>query len=165
MSRPVLTAALLALLAGPGCVHSKQVTNPHVRDLEARHVVVGRTTVAEVLERFGPPPPQDPMEMLQPARAHTLGHESVVYRYVTRERRCVSFLLTGFSDTVPIMPMLPFAWCDDQATHALVVEFDPRGIVERVSRGRTEARWRPWQGTADRAVHVETTAEPGVSLR
>jgi hypothetical protein len=156
-----IACASLAL----GCVHARHVTNEHVSVLDARHVVVGKTTAREVLDRFGPPAAGGTLELLRPADARVLTGTAATYRYVAREIRCVSFLLTGFSDNIPVMPQFPFAWCDDQAASALVIEFDPAGVAKRVTRGRTEVKWRPWQGTAERNVEVETTAQAGVSLR
>lgn len=167
---PARLAALIALLLfsgfGSGCVYAKHVTNERVRSLETSRIVVGETTVLDVLNAWGPPAPVDPMELLNPLAPTLFELRPGLFRYVSRETRCNSFLATGPipSAPFPIAPRLPFLWCDDQPTYVLVLEFDEAGVVKRVSKGTTEAVWRPWSSGDDRRVEVQTTSTRGMSL-
>lgn len=48
--------ALLLLFATGGCLFSRQIVNPHVRDLDTSWVKPGITTRAEIVDRLGLPP-------------------------------------------------------------------------------------------------------------
>jgi len=162
----LLVAASLVLSLASGCVFSKQVTNAHVLELDSSRIVVGETTALDVLNSWGPPAPTDPLGLLQPASPGHFVPGSRVYRYVSKEKRCASFLALAPIDgaPVPVMPILPFLWCDDQPAYVLVLEFDEGGVVKRVSKGTTQTVWRPWSSGSDREVRIETTAMRGVSL-
>ena len=163
---PVLLAVLLVAALGSGCVYSRQVTNERVRSLETSRIVVGETTVLDVLNAWGPPAAVDPMELLQPVAPTLFELRPGMFRYVSREVRCNSFLATGPipSAPVPVAPRLPFLWCDDQPIYVLVLEFDEAGVVKRISKGTTETVWRPWSSGDDREVEVQTTSTRGMSL-
>ena len=53
--KALLSFALLALLLG-GCSFSREIVNPHVRDIRTDWIVPGTTTRAEVIARIGMPP-------------------------------------------------------------------------------------------------------------
>lgn len=159
-------AGLLAVLSTCGCVYSKQVTNAAIRDLDASRIVVGETTVADLLSTWGPPAPTRPLGLLTPLSQTAWRPHSQSFRYVSQETRCTSFLATTPADgkPVPVAPWLPFVWCDDQPVYAVVVEFDDDGVVERVTRGETRSVWRPWSGGGERRAQVETVSRPGATL-
>lgn len=160
-------AGLAVVLATSGCVYSKQVTNAGIRDLDPSRIVVGETTVLDLLTTWGPPAPTRPLGLLAPLSQDAfqpLGHS---FRYVSQETRCTSFLATtpGEGESVPLAALLPFVWCDEQPVYVLVVEFDQTGLVARVSRGETRAVWRPWSGGDGLRARVETVSRPGATLR
>ncbi len=159
-------AGLLLALACSGCIYSKTVTNAHVRDLDSSRIVVGETTLLDVITTWGPPAPSDTLALLQPADPKEFQLSSGTLRYVSREMRCTSFLAAAPIEgaPVPVAPLIPFRWCDDQPSYVLVIEFDDAGVVERVSKGTTQVVWRPWSSGDERKVRVQTTSVPGVSL-
>ena len=162
----VVLLSLLVCASGSGCVYSKQVTNERIRSLETSRIVVGETTVLEVLEEWGPPAPVDVNGLLPPVRRNLYSLDATMLRYVSRELKCNSFLAAApiIGAPVPIMPRLPFVWCDDQSSYVIVLEFDAEGVVKRVSKGTTEVVWRPWSSGDGRKVEVQTTARRGMSL-
>ncbi len=166
-ARVGLFVLAVCLFFGTGCIYSKRITNAHVRDLDTGRIVVGETTVLDVLDSWGPPAPTEPMGLLRPTDARTFVPSARIYRYVSREMRCASFLAAApiIGAPVPVAPLLPFVWCDDQPAYVLVLEFDGQGVVKRVSKGTTQVVWRPWNGGGDRAVEIQTTARRGRSLR
>jgi hypothetical protein len=157
-------ALAAAALGSTGCIYSQHVVNEHVRGLDAGRIVVGETTVLDVLNTWGPPPPLTPAEFTRHTDPSLFHLSSRYMRYVNSEIKCTSFLLT-VPPPFRFGPVWPFAWCDHQPVYALVLEFDERGIVRRVSRGQTEVVWRPWNSGADRAVSVETISTPGGVLQ
>ena len=157
---PVLAFVLVML---SGCVYSKHVTNEHVRLLDAGRIVVGETTVLDVLHSWGPPAPLAPTELVRAAAPSLFSLTSRQYRYVSREVKCTAFALM-IPPKSRRTASLPFGWCDDQPAYALVVEFDGQGVVSRVTRGSSEVVWRPWRRVASRSVSVETISTPGGTL-
>ena len=157
--------ALVGLAFGlSGCIYSQHVTNEHVRSLDPGRIVVGETTLLDVLKTWGPPPPLAPPEFVR----HTdpsLFHLSRRYmRYVSSEMKCTSLVLM-VPPPIRAGPIWPFAWCDRQPAYSLVLEFDDQGVVRRVSRGQIQVVWRPWNSGADREVSVETVSTTGGVLR
>ena len=157
-------AVATAALSLSGCIYSQHVTNERVRDLDPGRIVVGETTVLDVLKTWGPPPPLAPPELVRHADPSLFQLSRRYMRYVSRETKCTSFLLM-VPPPIKVGPVWPFAWCDDQPAYALVLEFDDRGVVRRVSRGRTEVVWRPWNSGANREVSVDTVSTSGGVLR
>ena len=165
--RAATVALLVAGLASSGCIYSKQVTNAHVRELDSARIVVGETTALDILHSWGPPAPAEPLGLLRAADPRMFELTRRVYRYVSREVRCASFLAAAPIDgaPVPAAPLLPFVWCDDQPAYVLVLEFDADGVVERISKGTTQVVWRPWSSGRDRKVLIETISTRGSSLQ
>jgi hypothetical protein len=166
-TRAFVAGFVLLVTTQPGCIYSKHITNAHVRDLDSGRVVVGETTLLDVLHSWGPPPPLTALEFVTRGTDPKLFQPSNRYfRYVSHEMKCSSFLAVGPVPMapIPVAPMFPFRWCDDQAAYALVLEFDDAGVVKRVTKGTTQVVWRPWSSGDDREISVQTTATPGVSL-
>ncbi|MEN8184257.1 MAG: hypothetical protein ABFS46_17160 [Myxococcota bacterium] len=155
---------MLALFLCSSCVYSKQVINAKVRDLDTSQIVVGQTTVPEILRAWGPPPPLEVFDLVRPADPSLFRLSKSFMRYVSRTQKCVVFNL-GVPPPLLASPVLPFRWCDEQPAYAVVVEFDDEGVVERVTQGDIETLWRPWQGEDGRDLQVEMATTPGGSLR
>lgn len=112
-----LAVLLLAFLAG-GCTFARVVTNGSVRDLRTDWIVPGRTTRAEVLARLGPPAAVSD-------RGHTMTDR--MCRYVRTDTRLAK-LEAGFIVTPT------FERTRTRLTEDILIEFDEKGIVTRISR-------------------------------
>jgi hypothetical protein len=141
--RAVLASASLLLA---GCAFSRSTTNESWMDLDTAGLEVGRSTFVDVLDRLGPP-------ALAAEERH--GREPPVlraFRYPVAAERVVHF-------TPSYWVSLPCAWTDDQRPFELLVEFDGRGVVSRITERTEGSIWRPIQPESSR--ERPTTRFPG----
>ncbi|MCA9771741.1 MAG: hypothetical protein KC466_04985 [Myxococcales bacterium] len=144
--------ALTAAIALGGCSFTRQVTAGEALTANLSFLEVGRTDWREVLARLGPPPeirtvPSSGRPMLRS------------FQYARSETACAAVNLQCYFCPIPVSPMLPFEWCDEQRTRGLLIEFDARGVVSAVSKSRTEVLWPPFEDTGDRVRRRETTLD------
>jgi len=127
-------AALLVLLPSVGlaaCTFSRTQSNAAFRTLDPTPIVVGESTMRDVLRAFGPPSGA--------TTERIAGLESTVsFRYACADERAFTVLL-------PYIVVAPFKWGDKQDGTTLIVEFDERGVVLDMYRTRRRSVWRPFQ--------------------
>lgn len=117
MSR-IPTAAALLSLALCGCTFSRSVVNPHHRRHDTSWIVPGKTTRAEVIEKFGLPPGD--MQGRGGIKGDTM-------RWLTRDS------LTGKLEAGHIVTPT-FEISREHHRHDLLIAFDADGRVRLVSR-------------------------------
>jgi hypothetical protein len=130
-------ALLLVLLAPAACSWNRRVVNEELLRLDFDSVQPGRTTIEEVLMRFGLPPEEEPEEI--GIRALSGDHID----YATVDERCTVF---GF---ITFFAVAPFRWCAGVRSYEVSLEFDRRGVVERVVTTRREGYWPPFWNEDD----------------
>jgi hypothetical protein len=142
-------ALLLVLLAPSACSWNRRVVNEELLRLDFDSVQPGRTTLGEVVMRFGLPPEDEPEEI--GIRALSGDHID----YTTLDERCTVFGLVTF------VVVTPFRWCSGVRSYEVSLEFDPQGVVERVTTTRRRGYWPPFWNEHDTPPAVTTirTAE------
>ena len=132
--RRLLAVCALVALAAPGCAFHRSVVNAGIRDLDPSGIHAGRSTLLDVVQQIGLPPPERPEE------AGTRIATRDYLRYAVLERRCFVFGFEG-----PLL-VTPFRWCADARVYELGVELDARGVVTGVFEATRGVPWRPFQG-------------------
>lgn len=117
MRRLLQTSALCALLVSCGCTFSRSVVNPHHARHDTSWIVPGRTTRAEVVERFG----------LPPTGKDGSGVKEGSLRYLTADEK-TGRLEIGYI----ITPTFEIA--RERHRHDILITFDDDGVVTLVSR-------------------------------
>lgn len=128
---------LVTLLAPAGCSWNRTVANEELMRLGFESVEPGRTTLEEVLMRFGLPPEDNPEEV----GIRILSGQHV--DYTTVDERCTVF---GF---ITFFAVAPFRWCAAVRSYHVSLEFDRRGVVERVVTTRRRGFWPPFWNEGD----------------
>lgn len=128
---------LLAVLAPAGCSWNRTVANESLGQLDFESVQPGRTTLDEVLMRFGLPPEDNPEEI----GIRILSGDHI--DYVTVDERCTAF---GF---VTFFAVAPFRWCSAVRSYQVSLEFDRRGVVERMVTTQRQGFWPPFWNEDD----------------
>lgn len=146
---PLASLLLLAMLAPAACSWNRRVVNEELLRLDFDAVQPGRTTLEEVLMRYGLPPEDEPEEI--GIRSLSADH----IEYATLDERCTVF---GF---ITFFAVAPFRWCAGVRSFEVSLEFDRRGVVERVVTTRRQGFWPPFWNEHDVPAPVTTirTAE------
>ena len=132
-------AVAAAALMVAACAFEKRVSNERVRDYNPSGIVAGRSTIFDVIERFGVPLPDLPEE----AGTLLVGRNYLNYRVY--EERCFRI---GFTEALLITP---FRWCYADYPYELAVEVDDALMVTGVYETRRDMIWRPFENEADLA--------------
>jgi hypothetical protein len=137
--------AAMALLLG-GCAFSRHSVNEGWTGLDPAGLEVGRSTFEDVLDRLGPPAPASEEALVREVP------DLRAFRYPVTTAKTTRF-------TPAYWISLPCAWVDEQSPSEVLVEFDGKGVVSRITVRTEDAIWRPLQSESSRTP--PTTRFPG----